>query len=94
MAFFGLAIWQSGELKAGEDAFEPLALLAAPILVNISYAAGWITEIAARRLWPGKAASIGPALLRIGLVLSIVLELTPSVAWGMRWAAHAIALRG
>jgi hypothetical protein len=92
-AIFGLAIWQSGALKAGEDAVEPLALLAAPILVNIAYTAGWITEIAARRLWPEKAAPIGPVLLRIGLVLSIGLELIPSVAWGIRWAAHAIGMR-
>ncbi len=94
LAFFGLAIWKSGGLKPGEDAVEPLALLALPILVNVAYTAGWITEIAARRLWPGRAAPIGPALLRIGLVLSIGLELLPSVAWGINWVAHAMGLRG
>ena len=93
LVFFGLAIWQSGVLKLGEDAVEPLALFAAPIFVNIAYTAGWITEIAVRRLWPGKTTPIGPALLRIGLVFSIGLELIPSVAWGIYWAAHAIGLR-
>jgi hypothetical protein len=91
-AFFSLAVLQSGDLKPGEDAIEPLALLAAPIVINIAYTAGWITEIAARNLRPGKATPIGPALLRIGLLLSIGLALIPSVVWGIRWAAHAMGL--
>jgi hypothetical protein len=92
LAFFGLAIWQSGGFKPGEDAVEPLALLAAPIAANVAYTGGWITEIATRNLWPGKAPAIGPALLRIGLLLSVGLELVPSVAWGFRWAAHTLRL--
>ncbi len=92
LAFFALASWQSGELKSGEDAVEPLALLAAPVAANVAYTAGWITEIATRNLWPGKAATIGPALLRLGLLLSVGLELVPSAAWGFRWAAHALRL--
>jgi hypothetical protein len=90
LAFFGVAISRSGALHPGEDAVEPLALLAAPIVVNIAYTAGWITEIAARSFLPTKAASLGPTLLRIGLVLTVGLELLPSVVWGVHWATHAM----
>jgi hypothetical protein len=93
-ALFALGISQSGELTHGEDAVEPLALPAALVLANLAYTGGWITEIAARRFSPGRAAPLGPRLLRVGLALSIGLELAPSVVWGIRWAAHAFSGHG
>ena len=42
---FFVAIMHSGELNPGEDAVEPLALLAAPVLANVAYTLGWFTEI-------------------------------------------------
>jgi hypothetical protein len=61
---FLLAISRSGELKPGEDAAEPLALLAAPVLANIAYTFGWATELAVNGVRGSDARRVGPSLLR------------------------------
>src|SRR5258708_36117381 len=47
LAFFW-AIGTSGRLEPGEDAVEPLALLAAPFAINVLYTLGWLVEVPAR----------------------------------------------
>jgi len=51
------------ELKPGEDAIEPLALLAAPFIINICYTAGWSAELFLRIVWREKSPRTGPILL-------------------------------
>ena len=52
------AITTSGQLQPGEDAVEPLALLAAPIGINVLCTRGWLVEVPARLL-----ARVGPLSL-------------------------------
>ena len=53
LAVFFAAITSSGHLQPGEDAVEPIALVAAPFVINILYTLGWIVELTARSLEPG-----------------------------------------
>ena len=77
------------ELKPGEDAVEPMSLIAAPIIANICYTGGWIIELllgTVRR----KGPSVGLVLLKLGVVFSVVIVLVPSVAWFVIWIARSI----
>jgi hypothetical protein len=76
---FFLAITAAHELQPGEDAVEPMALFAAPILANIAYTAGWVVESAL--LWRRPAQPRGPRLMRFGLLFSLFVMLLPAVAW-------------
>jgi hypothetical protein len=69
----------SGELEPGEDAVEPIALLAAPFLFNFCYTAGWVCEIGLTKVG---LRETGPLLLRMGLALSLFLTLLPAALWG------------
>ena len=76
------AITTSGHLQPGEDAVEPLALLAAPFVVNLLYTLGWLVEVPARHLVPGLSSRFGPMLLKLGLGLGLLLITMPAVFWG------------
>src|SRR4051812_8706087 len=76
---FFLAISAAHELQPGDDAVEPMALLAAPILANIAYTAGWVVECAL--LWRRSAQPRGPRLMRFGLLFSLLVMLLPAVGW-------------
>jgi hypothetical protein len=76
---FFLAISAAHELQPGEDAVEPMALFAAPILANIAYTAGWVVECAL--LWWRSTQPRGPRLMRFGLLFSLFVMLLPAVAW-------------
>ena len=76
---FFLAISAAHELQPGEDAVEPMALFAAPVLANIAYTAGWIVEAAL--LWRPSTQPRGPRLMRLGLLFSLFVILLPAVAW-------------
>jgi hypothetical protein len=86
---FFWTISQSGELKPGEDAEEPLALLAAPVLANVAYTLGWMTELVANVVLRSSARRIGPGLLRVGLAFSAVVVFTPAAVW----VGHMILIR-
>ena len=96
LALFGLvtlfvfftAITQIGELRPGEDAEEPLALLAVPVLANVAYTLGWIAELIVRVVRRSATPRIGPLLLRVGLGFSAVVVLAPAVVWSVTLAAH------
>ena len=62
LLIFFAAIVTSGHLQPGEDAVEPLALLAAPFVINVLYSLGWIAELTARHSPHRfrKIRSIGP----------------------------------
>jgi hypothetical protein len=76
---FFLAISAAHELQPGEDAVEPMALFAAPILANIAYTAGWVVEGAL--LWRRSTQPRGPRLMRFGVLFSLFVILLPAVAW-------------
>jgi hypothetical protein len=73
-AYWGIET--SGELRPGEDAVEPLALLAVPFVVNACYTLGWIVE-----LLVGSSPQLGPLLLRLGLGFSLFVISAPAVFW-------------
>jgi len=75
------AITTSGQLPPGEDAVEPLALLAAPIGINVLYTLGWLVEVPARLLVPGLPSRFGPMLLKVGLGLGLFLITLPAALW-------------
>jgi hypothetical protein len=93
LVVFFLAITSSGHLKAGEDAVEPLALVAAPIVVNVLYTLGWIVELAGRSIAPDLPPRFGPRLLKAGLGLGLFLSTLPAAYWAgyrvLQWAGVA-----
>jgi cytochrome bd-type quinol oxidase subunit 1 len=67
----------SHSVQAGEDAVEPMALIAAPLLANIAYTLGWMVEgVGRRRPWVSPA---GPRLMRMGLWFSLFVVLSPAL---------------
>jgi len=67
----------SGVVAPGEDAVEPLAVIAAPVLANVAYTFGWIVEgIGRNRSWVSPS---GPRLMRMGLWFSLFVMLFPAV---------------
>ena len=93
LAVFFAAITTSGHLQLGEDAVEPLALVAAPFVINTLYTLGWIVELAARGLAPGLSPRFGPRLLKLGLGLGLFLITVPAAFWSgyrlLQWAGVA-----
>ena len=81
LAVFLLAIECAGGLEPGEDAVEPLALIAAPVLLNIAYTAGWILEVAIRLVFHKAPLWFGPVLLGMGLASTLVAEVLPAAIW-------------
>jgi hypothetical protein len=77
--FWGIAT--SGHLKPGEDAVEPIALLAAPFAINVLYTLGWLIEVSARLLRPRLSPRFGPLLLKMGLGLGLFWITLPAAFW-------------
>jgi hypothetical protein len=82
LALFFWAIATSGHLQPGEDAVEPIALIAAPFGINVLYTLGWLVEVPARVLNPGLSPGFGPLLLKLGLGLGLTLITLPAAFWG------------
>jgi hypothetical protein len=82
LVVFFWAITTSGHLRPGEDAVEPIALLAAPFGINLLYTLGWLVEGLARLLRPDLSPRFGPLLLKTGLALGLFLITLPAVLWG------------
>lgn len=91
LVFYG-ALSSSGQLAPGEDAVEPLALLAAPVLANICYTFGWIVEIACRQLGLATIGDLGPRLLRFGLIFSMFVVALPALIWSSIWILQLLHL--
>jgi hypothetical protein len=80
VAFFW-AITTSGHLQPGEDAVEPLALLAAPFGINILYTLGWLVEVPIRLAVSNLTPRFGPTLLKVGLGFGLFLITLPAALW-------------
>jgi hypothetical protein len=85
--FFSVFIGLAHGLKPGEDAIEPMVLLVAPIVVNMSYTGGWVLELLLRILRPKESAQIGPVLMKAWVGFSVVMLLLPSAFWFLIWVA-------
>ena len=81
LVIFFVAIQSSGQLQPGEDAVEPLALLFAPLAINLLYTLGWIVEIPARLMISTLSPRFGPMLLKLGIGLGLFLITLPAAFW-------------
>jgi hypothetical protein len=81
LAFF-FFIDHAHVLKPGEDAEEPLGIIAAPILMNLCYTSGWVVEGALRILKFTNSRRIGVFLFKAGCAFSLFVVMLPSVYWG------------
>eukprot|EP00456_Euglypha_rotunda_P013451 TRINITY_DN1403_c0_g1_i12.p1 TRINITY_DN1403_c0_g1~~TRINITY_DN1403_c0_g1_i12.p1 ORF type:complete len:158 (-),score=13.81 TRINITY_DN1403_c0_g1_i12:241-714(-) len=72
----------SGHLQPGEDAEEPLVLLAAPIAINVLYTLGWLVEAPVRLVIPNLPPRVGPTLLKLGMGLGLFWISIPAIFWG------------
>ena len=81
LAIFFWAIGTSNELQPGEDAVEPLALIAAPFVINALYTLGWLVEVSTRILVPNLSPRFGPILLLVGLCFGLFLITIPAAFW-------------
>ena len=77
-----ISIVSTGTLGPGEDAVEPIALLFAPIAINVCYTAGWLVEAPLRLLLPYLSPGTSPSLFKLGLGFSLIVVTTPAVYWG------------
>lgn len=80
-AVFFWAITTSGHLQPGEDAVEPIALMAAPVGINALYALGWLVEVAVRLPMPDLSPRFGPLLLKLGFWFGLFLITVPAGCW-------------
>ena len=85
LLLFFLFVHLAGELYPGEDVIEPIALLLAPILVNIAYTAGWIAELFLRVVWRETSSTIAPILFKLGLSFSLLCAVSPAMIWFVVW---------
>ena len=82
LTIFMVSIITSGHLGPGEDAVEPLALLAAPFGINVLYTLGWLVEVPLRLVMREHGSSVGPTLMKLGLGLGFILTSLPALLWG------------
>jgi len=82
---FFIAITGSGALEPGEDAVEPIALFAAPFLINFAYTGGWVLEVMAHLSGGRKARPMGPRLLKLGTAFSLGVVCFPALIWSSQW---------
>jgi len=82
LVIFFISIVSANVLEPGEDAVEPLAIMFAPIAVNICYTAGWVVENVLWLVWPSKRHIWGPLLFKIGLGFSLFMVTLPALFWG------------
>jgi hypothetical protein len=81
LVVFFAAITTSGHLQPGEDAVEPLAVMAAPIIINVLFTLGWIIELTYRSIEPDVSVRFGPRLLKLGIGLGLFFSTLPAAYW-------------
>lgn len=82
LILFFISILSANVLEPGEDAVEPLAIIFAPVVINICYTAGWLIESILWFTWPHKKRILGPLLFKAGLAFSLFMVTLPAVFWG------------
>lgn len=89
---FYFFVSKTNALPAGEDAVEPIALLAAPFIINFCYTAGWIIEIFSGKPYSKEGRVLGPILLKAGVKFSMVVVWLPAAYWGGYWLLQIVGL--
>ena len=84
LLLFYFFITHSSELKGGEDAVEPMALVIAPFIINFIYTAGWIVELLVYGI-ARRDVKAGPVLFAVGTAFSLCVVALPSGIWGVIW---------
>ncbi len=90
LLLFFYFITHSTTLGPGEDAIEPMGVVAVPVLLNIGYSGGVFLEILLSWRNPEQTREVGPNLLRAGFYFSLGVVLLPSVLWGLIWIVHVL----
>jgi hypothetical protein len=85
LILFFVFITHYAVFEVGKDAVEPIAIIFAPLVINICYTAGWFVEIISRFILRERIERLGPLLLKFGLGFSLLVALFPSVYWGLYW---------
>jgi hypothetical protein len=88
LLFFYFFISHTRALQPGDDAVEPIALLLAPVIMNICYTTGWVIEIILRKSFSEYGQVLGPRLLKAGLKFSLGVVALPATFWGGYWMLH------
>jgi hypothetical protein len=83
-------LFMSLMLEPGEDAVEPLALPVAVVLANMAYTGGWVVELLVRLIRRNRHPHVGPKLLKVGLVFTLVVVLLPPVVSGAVLLARCV----
>lgn len=81
---FIIGLYAVIDLEPGEDAFEPVALFFAPILINLGYTAGWLVDVPLRIILPSLSPQFTLNLFRLGLGFSLFVVSFPGIYWGGR----------
>jgi len=89
-------VLSSRHLAPGDDAVEPLGLLAAPVvvpvLVNVGYSLGAGAELLWRAVSRDRSRRAGGVLMRLGACASVFLALLPSALWGVLWLWRVVVI--
>ena len=53
------------------------------ILANVCFTGGWVAELIVQRIWPEEANRFATTSFSLGLILSVLLTLTPAILVGV-----------
>ena len=86
-ALFGIAMYAERTIGSPVGLPDPpvvglFAIVAYGIGANVCYTSGWIGELLARSVWPGKMKDFGVFTFAAGTMFSAVLTLAPIVLFG------------
>ncbi|HJZ67081.1 MAG TPA: hypothetical protein VKF81_02965 [Blastocatellia bacterium] len=76
---------RTNAIEPEEDVVEPIALLLAPVAMDVCYTAGWAVEAFLYRSYCEGENVLGPDLLRFGLRFSLFLVTLPAMFWAGYW---------
>ncbi len=83
---FFIFIMNSGVLQPGEDAVEPMMLIASalifPIIINIFYTLGWIVELLLLKKHV-RNERISSVLFMTGTIFTLICVAFPAIYWGL-----------
>jgi hypothetical protein len=85
LLLFFFFITKSEYLQPGEDAIEPIGLIAAPIFINIAYTGGWIGDLFIRLFWRNATGQLSSVLLKVGVGFSLLMISFPAIFWGVKY---------
>jgi hypothetical protein len=92
LLLFYFFISSTNTLKPGEDAIEPMAWFAAPVIMNLCYSAGWVVEVYLGKAQAKGDRELGPRLLKAGLKFSLVVVALPTAYWAGYWLLQGVGL--